>query len=164
METIEENNNKVSIFSEPEKIDAVIKTKLSCFRARGGSVLPKKAFWTESEIELMDGVILSYITEQGMSRERTAQQIKERWGISMSTARRYIKECIDRLAANTQEDSEKMRRIWMERCESILTDAIENHQKDSALKALDMLGKSMGLYRENVNISGGETPIHFDFS
>lgn len=155
---------KVNIFSEPEKIDAIVKARLATFPCKGGTTSSRKTTWSEAELELIDGVIMQYMTEQGLSRERTAQQIMDRWDISLSTARRYINDAIKRMADNFKDDSEHLRKIWMERCESILTDAIENHQKDSALKALDMLAKSMGLYRENVNISGGETPIHFDFS
>lgn len=154
---------KISIFSEPEKIDAVIRTRLEQFPRNGGKTSTRKVAWNEDEIELIDAVILQYITEQGLSRERTAHQIMDRWGIALSTARRYVKECIGRMAEKVTAENDHMREIWLERVESILANSIEGQQKDAALKALDMLAKSFGLYRENVQISGGEEPIKFDF-
>ena len=160
-----QKNDKLNIFTDPEKIDAIINSKLKQFPCKGGTTCSRKVTWSDAEIELMDGVIMQYITEQGLSRERTAQQIHSRWDISMSTARRYIKEAIERMASTFEEDNDKLRKIWLERCEAILADSIENYQKDSALKALDMLAKSMGFYKEqkDINISG-ESTIKFDFS
>ncbi len=156
--------DKVSILSTPpDKIDAIIKSRLAQFPCKGGTTSSKKVTWSNEEKEIMDAVIMSYITEEGLSRERTAQQLVERWDISLSTARRYVKECIDRMAQNFEEDNDKLRKIWLERVENILSSAIESHQKDSALKALDMLAKSFGLYKDNVNINGGDSPIKFDF-
>jgi hypothetical protein len=65
----------------------------------------------------------------------------------------------------TEEDQEKQRQMWLERCEQILQDAIDSRDKASALKALDLIGKSMGIYNEkkDVNVSG-DVDIKFDFS
>ena len=154
---------KVNIFSDPAKIDAVVKSKLAQFNRKGGKIYPGNVSWSESELELIDGVIWGYITEQGLSREKTAQQIADRWNIALSTARKYISDSIKRMAKNIpEEDVEERRRKFLERCESILQDAIENRQKDSALKALDLIAKASGLYKETkeVDINGNMT---FDF-
>lgn len=69
--------------------------------------------------------------------------------------------------ANTysEEEQEEVRRVWLERCESILQDAISTRDTQSALKALDLMAKSLGLYKEtkdvNLDVDGG---ISFDFS
>ena len=84
----------------------------------------------------------------------------------MSTARRYITDSIKRMASTyTEEDQEEQRRVWLERCEAILQDAIETKDKQSALRALDLMAKSLGLYKEtkdvNLDVDGG---ISFDVS
>lgn len=158
------DNEKITIFSEPEKIDAIINTRLQQFPRKGAKQNSRNVGWTEEELQLIDNVIFDYICKQGLSRESTAQQISSRWDVTLQTARRYVKEAIERFANSFDDDNEKLRKVWMERCETILTDAIESRQKDSALKALDLMAKSMGLYKDNINIGGGDTPIKFDFS
>lgn len=158
--------NNVGIFSDPEKIDAVIKSRLSQFPAKGGKVPSKTAKWSKEELNLIDYVIWSYITEQGLSREATAQQIHNRWDISLSTARRYITDSIKRASDNfPTEELEEKRRKFLERCEAILQQAIEDGQKDTALRALDTYAKAAGLYKETKDINlQGEASITFDFS
>ena len=156
---------EVNIFSNPEKIDAMIKTRLDQFPRRGGSLPPRKVRWSESELAIIDYVIWTYITEQGLSREATAQQIHSRWGISLSTARRYITDSIKRAATKfPAEDIEEKRQRFLERCESILQMAIDDGQKDTALRALDTYAKAAGLYKETKDINlEGNTTVRFDF-
>lgn len=157
---------KVDIFSSPEEIDSLINSRLKQFPRKGGKSCSKHVSWSEAEIQIIDSVILDYIAKQGLSREATAQQIYSRWDISMSTARRYVTDSIKRMASTyTEEDQEEQRRVWLERCEAILQDAIETRDKQSALRALDLMGKTLGLYKEtkDINVDGDNT-IHFDFS
>lgn len=160
-----EQNKPISIFDRPEQIDAVIKSKLAQFPVKGGKAPSKKVSWTEEELSLMDYVIWSYITEDGLSREATAAQIHDRWGIALSTARKYITESIKRAAARfPAEDIEEKRTRFLERCEAILQKAIEDGQKDTALRALDTYAKAAGLYKETKDINiDGKTTISFDF-
>ena len=84
----------------------------------------------------------------------------------MSTARRYVTDSIKRMANTyTKEEQEEQRRVWLERCEAILQDAISTRDIQNALKALDLMAKSLGLYKEtkdvNLDVDGG---ISFDFS
>lgn len=163
---MKQNRSKVSIFDRPEQIDAVINAKLAAMPANGGKANSKKNAWTPEEIELRNAVIMQYICEQGLSKERTAQQLTNRWNIALKTARSYIKQAIDAFANSyTEEDQEKQRQMWLERCEQILQDAIDSRDKQSALKALDLIGKSMGIYAEkkDVNVQG-DVDIKFDFS
>lgn len=161
-----QNNKPISIFDRPEQIDAVINAKLAQMPANGGKANAKKNAWTPEELELRNAVIMQYICEQGLSKERTAQQLTNRWNISIKTARSYVRMAIDAFANSyTEEDQEKQRQMWLERCEQILQDAIDSRDKASALKALDLIGKSMGIYNEkkDVNVSG-DVDIKFDFS
>lgn len=157
-------NKKVSIFDEPEKIDAIINTRLASFSQKGAH--SNNNVWPEEELELRDAVILQYITEQGLSRFRTAQQIRQRWDIAKTTSERWVKEAIDRFSKTfTEEDKEKMRQTFIERIETILQSAIDDNAKDAALKALDLYGKTFGFFKDktDVNLSGDNT-IHFDFN
>ena len=157
---------KVNIFSRPEEIDALINSRLEQFPRKGGRSCSKHVSWSDEEISIIDSVIWDYISTQGLSREATAQQLHSRWDISLSTARKYITDSIKRMASTyTEEDQEEQRRVWLERCEAILQDAIETRDKQSALRALDLMGKTLGLYKEtkDINVDGDNT-IHFDFS
>ena len=161
-----EKKEKVNIFSSPEEIDSLINSRLKQFPRKGGKSCSKHVSWSEAELQIIDEVIWDYIAKQGLSREACAQQIHYRWDISMSTARRYIADSIKRMASTyTEEDQEEQRRVWLERCEAILQDAIETKDKQSALRALDLMGKTLGLYKEtkDINVDGDNT-IHFEFS
>lgn len=157
---------KVNIFSSPEEIDSLINSRLKQFPRKGGKSCSKHVSWSDEELSIIDSVIWDYISTQGLSREATAQQLHSRWDISLSTARKYITDSIKRMASTyTEEDQEEVRRVWLERCESILQSAIESRDKQSALKALDLMGKTLGLYKEtkDINVDGDNT-IHFEFS
>lgn len=161
-----EKKEKVNIFSNPDEIDALINSRLEQFPRKGGKTSSKNVTWSEEELSIIDSVIWDYISKQGLSREQAAQQLYGRWNIALSTARKYITDSIKRMASTyTVEDQEEQRRVWLERCEAILQDAIETRDKQSALKALDLMGKSLGLYKEtkDINVDGDNT-IHFEFS
>lgn len=161
-----EKKEKVNIFSRPEEIDALINSRLEQFPRKGGRSCSKHVSWSEAEIQIIDSVIFDYIAKQGLSREACAQQIYSRWDISLSTARKWITDSIKRIANTySQEEQEEVRRVWLERCESILQECIETRDKQNALKALDLMGKSLGLYKESKDINvDGDNTIHFDFS
>ena len=161
-----EQKNSINIFSNPEEIDSLINSRLKQFPRKGGKSCSKHVSWSEAEIQIIDEVIWDYIAKQGLSREACAQQIHYRWDISLSTARKWITDSIKRIANTySEEEQEEHRRVWLERCESILQECIETRDKQNALKALDLMGKSLGLYKENkdinLDVDGG---ISFDFS
>ena len=161
-----EQKNNINIFSSPEEIDSLINSRLKQFPRKGGKSCSKHVSWSEAELQIIDSVIWDYMAKQGLSREATAQQIYSRWDISLSTARKWITDSIKRIANTySEEEQEEVRRVWLERCESILQECIETRDKQNALKALDLMGKSLGLYKENkdinLDVDGG---ISFDFS
>ena len=161
-----EQKNNINIFSSPEEIDSLINSRLKQFPRKGGKSCSKHVSWSDAEIQIIDSVIWDYMAKQGLSREATAQQIYSRWDISLSTARKWITDSIKRIANTySEEEQEEVRRVWLERCESILQECIETRDKQNALKALDLMGKSLGLYKENkdinLDVDGG---ISFDFS
>lgn len=159
------NRNQLTVFDKPELIDALINDKLDKMPAKNGKANSIQNKWKPEELELRDAVILQYICDQGLSRERAAQQIFSRWHISLGTARNWIHDAIERFAkAYNDEDGEEQRRTWLARCEQILQDAIDTGDKANALKALDLMGKSMGIYQEKKDINlDGQASITFEF-
>lgn len=160
-------NKRMNLFNlKPDEVDTVMKSRIAQFSPKGGNFSSKTTKWTEEELALRDSVIMSYITENCCSRERTAQQIAERWDVAIGTARRYVTEAVKRFAEHFTENSfEHLKKVFEERCEAIMQEALESGQKQEALKALDMLGKSVGVYTEkkDVNLSG-DIDINFDFN
>lgn len=160
-----EQKNKVNIFSEPDAIDAVIKSRLAQFSTKGGSQKNSLVKWTEEEIELRDAVIIDYITTNGLSREKTAQQIMNRWDITPNTARKYVKEAVQHFCDNVVEESEEVRKkMFEERLHTIYEDAINAKDRQSSLKAIDILNRMNGMYKDksDVNLSV-DGKITFDF-
>ena len=160
-----EQENKVNVFSEQEKIDAVIKSRLAQFSTKGGSQKNSLVKWTESELELRNAVIIDYLTVNGLSRERTAQQISDRWDITMATARKYVKEAVVTFCDNVVEESEEMRKkLFEEKLQAIYEDAVNAKDRQSSLRAIDILNKMNGLYKDksdvNLTVDGS---ISFDF-
>lgn len=160
------NNKSISIFDRPEQIDAVINARLDQMPAKGGKSNSVKNAWTEDEKELKNAVIMQYIAEQGLSKDRTAQQIANRWHITLGTARNWVYAAVKEFASSFPEETqEHARKVWLERCEQVLQDAIDTRDKQSALKALDLMGKSMGIYKETKQLDvEGDVDIKFDFN
>lgn len=156
---------KVNIFSNPDEIDAVIKSRLAQFSTKGGCQKNNLVKWTESEIELRDAVIIDYITTNGLSREKTAQQISSRWDISMVTARKYVTEAIKHFCDNVVEESEAVRKkLFEEKLQSIYEDAVTAKDRQSSLRAIDILNRMNGMYtdKSDVNLSV-DGKITFEF-
>lgn len=165
MKTTTPKSKLITIFDRPEQIDAVINAKLQLMPRKNGKGNSIANAWSDDEMELRNAVIMQYICEQGLSRERTAQQLTNRWDIAIGTARNWVKKAIDDFSSSyAEEDQEKNRKMWLERCEQILQDAIDSRDKQSALKALDLMGKSMGIYTEKKQLDvEGDVDIKFDF-
>ena len=97
---------KVNIYSTPEEIDAVIKSRISQFSKKGGGQKNDLVKWTEEELELRDAVVIDYLNSNCLSREKTAQAIADRWDVSIGTARKYVKEAVVRFCKNAVEETE----------------------------------------------------------
>ena len=160
-----EQKEQVNIFSDPEQVDAIIKSRLAQFSTKGGTQNNSLVKWTEAELELRDAVIMDYLTVNGLSRERTAQQIADRWDVSMQSARNYVKDAITRFAKNYVEIDEATRKkLFEEKLQSIYEDAVSAKDRQSSLRAIDILNKMNGMYTDksdvNVNVDG---KITFEF-
>lgn len=156
---------KVNIFSKPDEIDAVIKSKLAQFSTKGGKQKNSLVKWSDEEIDLRDSVVIDYLTVNCLSREQTARQLSDRWDISIGTARKYVNEAVIRFCNNAvEEDAVIRRKMFEEKLNSILQDAVDNDDRQSALRALDIFAKTTGMYENktdvNLTVDGG---ISFEF-
>ncbi len=158
--------SKITIFSDPEIVDNIIKNRINSFSRKGGTFNNKANNWTEDELEIRNAVILDYHIKKGCSREETARQISQRWDITMACARNYVAKAIASLADNwKEEERDEVRKKYIARIEGIMQQAIERNQYDTAMKAQEMLNKINGLYSEKQQIElQGNIPIIFDFS
>lgn len=160
--------NKTNILSlKPDEVDAIIMARIHSFSNSKLTLpgVPKTASkWTEDEKELRDSVILAYMTEHGLSQYRTAQQLAERWQLSVAQAREYVRIAIKNLNERYKDTNEELYNVWKEKLENIVAEALESGSRDAALKALDMLGKSLGFYQKDLTVTQEDNAIQFKFS
>lgn len=151
-------------FISPEDADKLIKAKIATFAVKDGKT-SSSIKWNEGEIQLRSSVILEYICKQGLSTAETVKQISDRWNVSTNTATRYVKEAVSNLTRDYDEYIDDIRKVHLERLDSLLLTALEDHREDLALKILDQMAKVNGLYEQKLNIdSKNDTTITFDFS
>lgn len=77
--------------------------------------------------------------------------------LSRACKYQYVQEAILNCQGELQETKEKQRDIFYQQILGVFYDAQQSNDRQSALKALDMLGKVAGLYakeEKDVNISG----------
>lgn len=155
--------NHISICDlRPDQVDAIILGKLNSMPVKGGK--KTSTAWTEDELLLRDAVIMSYIVENGLSKFRTVQQIMSRWDISNDTAKRYVNEAIHRFAEEITDKGEQVKKVFIEKVENIASEALNSLQYDTALKAYTEIGKMMGFYREQKDVTiNGELDVNFKF-
>lgn len=162
--TKEDINKGIYRFITPEEADELVMSKIAQFAKKGGKT-STSIKWTEGELQMRHSVILEYICNQGLSREATAKQISDRWNVGLNTARRYVKEAVESLTRDFEDYKEEVRKVHLERLESIMQTALENGREDLALKALEQMGKVNGLFEQKVDLTAkNTTDIHFDFS
>lgn len=121
----------------------------------------KKKIPIEKE-ELLELIFLDLI--QGYSRyqillklDRDAYPGHNTSKLSRACKYNYIQEAILNCQAELKETKDKQRDIFYQQILGVFYDAQQANDRQSALKALDMLGKVAGLYakeEKDVNISG----------
>lgn len=123
-------------FMEPSEIDAIIKLRVS--------VANKANPWTEAELMMRNQVIIDLIG-QGLSKRRIQEEIMSRWGISLTSANKYIREAYDVLMRGNEEFIEYNRDKQVERLENIISEAMEHGEYKAAVMATAELNKLLGL-------------------
>lgn len=159
----EDLGNGVYRFVSPQEADDIITSKMKTFARnnyKGSNVK-----WTEGELNLRHSIILEYICHQGLSREETARQISDRWSVNISTARRYVREAVESLTRDYDNYTEEVRKMHLERLESMLQDCQERGLMDQALKIMDQIAKVQGMYLERKQVDlNNDTTITFNFN
>ena len=115
--------------------------------------LDKEALVELIWIDLVNGLSRYQIM---LKMERDAYQGFETSKFSRSSKYNYVQEAYKNCSFERGEEKEKQRDLFYERILSVYNDAIENRDRQAALKALDMGAKLGGLYEEtqNINING----------
>jgi hypothetical protein len=145
-----------------EEIDGIMRRRIELQGKKG--VKPQVNGWTDEELELRDSVCMSLLTRDCKSRHQASLTLSKRWNISKGTANKYIAEALTRFTKQFTDNLPELRKMYLERCQTILETAIRDGQKDTALKALAEYGKVLGFNKEtkDVNLSGDAT-INFQF-
>lgn len=108
--------------------------------------------WTKEDKMIRDSIIWEYICNQGLSRYATAQQISERWQVSMVQAYEYIREALQTLVGDYEQCKLDNYTTLMERVEGILQTALMAGNLDAALRATEQIAKLQGLYKEKKEV------------
>lgn len=113
----------------------------------------KKALIELIWIDLVNGVSRYQIL---LKLDRNAYEGFDTSRLGRTSRYNYIQEAYNNCKAELQEEKQKQRDLFFERILSVYNDAIENRDRQSALKALDMGIKLSGLYDEkkDINITG----------
>lgn len=115
--------------------------------------LDKEALIELIWIDLVNGVSRYQIM---LKLERNAYEGFDTSKIKRSTRYNYVQEAYNNCKAELREEKEKQRDLFYERILSVYNDAVNNNDRQAALKALDMGIKLSGLYVEekNINLTG----------
>ena len=91
------------------------------------------------------------------------KKYKDSWNISRTTMTDLINEAYEMMKIGDEEYLENLRQINIKRLEDLYTDALANNDKNSALKAMDLINKTAGLYTTKVEL-GGNTSFKYVFA
>lgn len=113
----------------------------------------KKALIELIWIDLVNGVSRYQIM---LKLERNAYDGFDTSKLGRTSKYNYIQEAYKNCAFERAEEKEKQRDLFYERILSVYNDAIENRDRQNALKALDMGIKLGGLYeqQQDINLNG----------
>lgn len=100
---------------------------------------------------------------KGWSRSKIMDWLKITFNVGDACASAYIKEAYELLAEKSDEVIEKSKIIQIERLEDLLVEALEDKDRASSLKALDMLNKIYSLYVEKKEVKLDAQKLKFSF-
>lgn len=118
---------------------------------------------TNPSFQLSQKLRLRYIADdviKGLSKRKIGEKYSELWNVSPNTVYEYYREALATLT--DEEGLAKLREANTERLLDLYHDAVQSNDRQSALKALDLLNKTNSIYQTNINI-GGDTEFTFSF-
>ena len=100
---------------------------------------------------------------KGFNNLSLTRKYKDEWKVSQTTMTNLITEAYERMKIGDEEYLENLRQINIKRLEDLYTDALASNDKASALKAMDLINKTAGLYTTKVEL-GGNTSFKYVFA
>ena len=98
----------------------------------------------------------------GLNNLSLYKKYKDAWNISRTGMTNLINEAYEMMKIGDEEYMEELRQINIKRLEDLYTDALASNDKASALKAMDLINKTAGLYTTKVEL-GGNTVFRYVF-
>ena len=99
----------------------------------------------------------------GLNNLSLYKKYKDAWNISRTGMTVLINEAYEMMKIGDEEYMEELRQINIKRLEDLYTDALASNDKASALKAMDLINKTAGLYTTKVEL-GGNTRFSYIFA
>ena len=99
----------------------------------------------------------------GLNNLSLYKKYKDAWNISRTGMTNLINEAYEMMKIGDEEYMEELRQINIKRLEDLYTDALASNDKASALKAMDLINKTAGLYTTKVEL-GGNTSFKYVFA
>ena len=99
----------------------------------------------------------------GLNNLSLYKKYKDAWNISRTSMTDLINEAYEMMKIGDEEYMEELRQINIKRLEDLYTDALASNDKASALKAMDLINKTAGLYTTKVEL-GGNTSFKYVFA
>lgn len=99
----------------------------------------------------------------GLNNLSLYKKYKDDWKISRTGMTNLINEAYEMMKIGDEEYMEELRQINIKRLEDLYTDALASDDKASALKAMDLINKTAGLYTTKVEL-GGNTVFQYTFA
>ena len=99
----------------------------------------------------------------GLNNLSLYKKYKDAWNISRTGMTVLINEAYEMMKIGDEEYLENLRQINIKRLEDLYTDALASNDKASALKAMDLINKTAGLYTTKVEL-GGNTSFKYVFA
>ena len=99
----------------------------------------------------------------GLNNLSLYKKYKDDWKISRTGMTNLINEAYEMMKIGDEEYLENLRQINIKRLEDLYTDALASNDKANALKAMDLINKTAGLYTTKVEL-GGNTSFKYVFA
>ena len=99
----------------------------------------------------------------GLNNLSLYKKYKDSWNISRTGMTNLINEAYEMMKIGDEEYMEELRQINIKRLEDLYTDALASNDKANALKAMDLINKTAGLYTTKVEL-GGNTSFKYVFA
>ena len=99
----------------------------------------------------------------GLNNLSLYKKYKDDWKISRTAMTNLINEAYEMMKIGDEKYMEELRQINIKRLEDLYTDALASNDKASALKAMDLINKTAGLYTTKVEL-GGNTRFSYVFA